>query len=275
MARPAIRGVLALAFACCGAGGRALTAAMPPVVEHGWLGLSADAYGLYARPTPALASLHEDYQFLRHHDMPAGRLGLDSVAAFGDSAHVRLQPALAPHLGSTVASITLQLCGGNTTITLKVTVPESRTCASQKIFNNSNSAGWTTQKSTPAPNKTSASPAWCQALCCANPDCVGFTYTDPQPGDKANGDRYICWQYTSGPMKVVSGAGLCDGSSDGHCWSALGNPRHTGTWSVEVRERSISTSHLPPLFMQRRFCKGSHAECGHGGAGRRRSMGTQ
>ena len=139
-----------------------------------------DEYGLYTRPSPALASLHQGYQFLRHHDMPAGRLDLDSVAAFGDSAHVRLQPALAPHASSTVASITLELCGGNTTITLKATVPESRTCASQKIFNNSNSAGWTTQTETTAPNKTSASPAWCQALCCANPDCVGFTYTGEQ-----------------------------------------------------------------------------------------------
>lgn len=254
MARTATGGVLALACAGC-----TLGSVLPPPVEHGWLGLSVDEYGLYARPTPALASLHEGYQFLRHHDMPAGRLVLDSVAAFGDSAHVRLKPALSPHAGSTVASITLELCGGNTTIALKVTVPESRACASQKIFNNSNSAGWTAQKPTLAPNKTAASPAWCQALCCANPDCVGFTYTDPQPGGKPTGDPYYCWQYTSGPMKVVPGGTICDGSGDGHCWSALGNAPRVGTWSVEVREPSL---HLPPHeFMQyyKRIFKGFHA----------------
>jgi hypothetical protein len=263
-----------LHVAAASAATAAAAAAVPPFVEHGWLGLTTDAYGLYAQPPPALDSLHEDYQFLRRHEMAAGRLELESVAAFGDSAHVRLQPALAPHNGSSDASITLELCGGDTAITLKLAVPPSRTCASQKIFNNSNSAGWTTQIATTAPNKTLASPAWCQSLCCANPDCVGFTFTDPQPGaknayllrhfilqtivlprqardkhrestqkremcvltgGKANGDPHICWQYTGGPMRVVTpGGAMCDGSGDGHCWSALGSGGRTGKWSVEV-----------------------------------------
>ena len=193
------------------------TAAEVPPVVHGYLGITADANGLYYQPPAALASLHADYQFLRHHRMAAGRLDLASVAAFGDAAHIRLQPALAPHNGSTAATIALELCGGDTLITLKLAVPASRTCASQKIFNNSNSAGWTTQIVETAPNKTLASPAWCQSICCANPDCVGFTYTDPQPGGKANGDPHDCWVYTAGPMKVVTPGGpMCDGSGDGH-----------------------------------------------------------
>ena len=164
---------------------------IPPIA--GYLGLASDAYGVYHEPSPALASLHEDYHFYHHHQMAEGRLELDSVTSFGSSAHIKMSARIKPRAagaGATNATLTLAVCGGDTTVEFAVAVPPPRVCATQKIENNSNSAGWTSQ-TVKQMNHTTANPAECQTMCCHNPLCSGFTYTDPQPHDPTH--KYMCW----------------------------------------------------------------------------------
>ena len=131
-------------------------ASMAPTA--GYLGLATDQFGIYHEAPLALNSLHQDYQFFHHHEMAAGRLDLDSVAAFGDSAHVRLLPSLKAHAGGGNASITLDLCNGDTSVSLVLQTPPARACLAQTIVNSSNTAGWTAQTVVQAPNRSVASP---------------------------------------------------------------------------------------------------------------------
>jgi hypothetical protein len=51
------------------------------------------------------------------------------------------------------------------------------------------------------------SPSWCRSVCCGRADCIGWTFTDPQPGDpKKDVD---CWIKTSGQKMLP---GKCGGS---------------------------------------------------------------
>ena len=56
-----------------------------------------DRDGLQYTPLPALASLHQDYHFARHHSIAGGATeALPEVSAFGSALHVhRLFPPFA------------------------------------------------------------------------------------------------------------------------------------------------------------------------------------
>jgi hypothetical protein len=208
----------------------------------GYLGLTTDRFGVYHEAPSALDSLHSDYRFFRHHEMAAGRLVLDSVASFGDSAHIRLLPSLKAHSAGGNASITLDLCSGNTSVTFTLQTPPARACLAQKILNNSNTAGWTAQTAVKAANRSVATPQWCQKLCCASLTCSGFTYTDPQPGTGQPGQppaEYMCW-LQQGATRVVPGGPQCSGAG-GHCWSAVANTAGDATWSVSVDGAPLSS----------------------------------
>lgn len=213
----------------------ALAHGAPVAPTAGYLGLATDQFGIYHEAPLALNSLHQDYQFFHHHEMAAGRLDLDSVAAFGDSAHVRLLPSLKAHASGGNASITLDLCNGDTSVSLVLQTPPARACLAQTIVNSSNTAGWTAQTAVQAPNMSVASPQWCQKLCCASSTCSGFTYTDPQPGTGKPGQppaQYMCW-LQQGATRVVPDAANC-GGVNGHCWSAVANTAGDATWSATV-----------------------------------------
>lgn len=213
--------------------------------DAGYLGLSVDEFGLYHRPSPALDSLHADYHFFRHHEMVAGeRTELDGVASFGASAHVRLHPGLKPT--GDEGALSLSLCGGKTVFDLVVTLPPPRNCVAQPYKNNSNTAGWTAQSVKTSTNISEASPEWCRALCCANPVCSGWTYTDPQPGSPK---QYDCWMQ-QGATRVVPGGPMCSGTprsptSHGHCWSGLGNTVGSGTWMATLNGAALNASGRP------------------------------
>ena len=98
--------------------------------DGGFLGLSADQYGLYHTLSPALDSLHADYHFFHHHEMAAGtQLALDGVSSFGSSAHVRVQPLL--KTGAADGALSLSLCNGATVFRLSVALPPPRDCKAQ------------------------------------------------------------------------------------------------------------------------------------------------
>ena len=105
---------------------QAALAHAPVGPKAGYLGLATDQFGIYHEAPLALNSLHQDYQFFHHHEMAAGRLDLDSVATFGDSAHVRLLPSLKAHASGGNASITLDLCNGDTSVSLVLQTPPAR-----------------------------------------------------------------------------------------------------------------------------------------------------
>ena len=218
---------------------------LPAAAAGGFLGLSADQYGLYHQPSPALDSLHADYHFFHHHEMPAGtQTVLDGVASFASSAHVRVQPSLKP--GGTNGVLSISLCGGDTVFELSLAVAAQRVCLAQAYQNNSNTAGWSAQTVQKSTNISEASPEWCRALCCANPVCSGWTYTDPQPGSPAQND---CWMQ-EGNTKVVPGGRACSGAprsptSTGHCWSGLGNSAGTGAWSATFNGAAVNASGRP------------------------------
>ena len=89
--------------------GRLMLGLSVAAADGGFLGLSADQYGLYHTPSPALDSLHADYHFFHHHEMAAGtQLALDGVSSFGSSAHVRVQPLL--KTGAADGALSLSLC---------------------------------------------------------------------------------------------------------------------------------------------------------------------
>ena len=216
----------------------AMAAASQP---SGFLGLSLDAQGVYHAPSPALNSLHADYQFLRHHAMDAGQLELPAVADFGASAHVRLSPLLRPAANGSggAATLTLALCEVH--FSFHYSTPPPRACASQPIVNNSNTAGWTSQTVQRAPPGQNPGPEWCRKLCCASAICSGWTYTDPQPNQPPGHQENDCW-LQEGPTRLEPGGPMCDGSANGHCWSGLGNAAGAGSWSVELNGQPMNLS---------------------------------
>ena len=65
-------------------------------------------------------------------------------------------------MGAPGKVLSLELCGGDTTIALALTSPPARACAAQMIVNNSNTAGWSGHSVVHPPNAT-AGPEWCRA----------------------------------------------------------------------------------------------------------------
>ena len=225
----------------------AAAAAATGNLADNFLGLAEDRYGLVHTPSPALDSLHQDYHFLRHHSMaPGERLDLDGATSFGASAHVRVRPSLKLVEGE--GSLALSLCGGATAFVMSLAMPPPRFCGSQSIHNNSNTAGWTHQTVKTAANDSEASPEWCRALCCANPICSGWTYTDPQPNSGGN-PQFDCWMQ-EGATTVVPGGPMCSGTprasnSTGHCWAGLGNSAGSGHWSARLNGNPVNASGRP------------------------------
>jgi hypothetical protein len=104
-----------------------------------FLGLTVDEHTRLAHwSSVALASLRTDYHFWRAQQMAAGRLGLPAVGGFGRSGHVRLAPKLQ---NDTNATMTLLVCGGDSTVTWRLTVPPATSsCTDQSLANNNNTA---------------------------------------------------------------------------------------------------------------------------------------
>jgi hypothetical protein len=61
-------------------------------------------------------------------------------------------------------------------------------------------------------------PEYCRSLCCKEPTCRGWTYTDPQPGSTTVHD---CWLKGHGAAITPAGIGNGCTGTDGHCWSGL------------------------------------------------------
>ena len=97
-------------------------------------------------------------------------------------------------------------------------------CLDTQILNNTDSSGDCTGDSPLQHSGPGATPEWCRSLCCARDDCIGFTFTDPQPG--TNGTAVDCWLKTKG-MQLRPG--VCGssppGTTPGRCWSAVLPPK--------------------------------------------------
>ena len=141
--------------------------------------VTLDQHGLRYTPLPALASLHEAYHFLRHHDIAAGVTeALPEISAFGAALHLILTPK-----GTSTTGIQLSLLGGACNVTLKYVLPPTAngSCSSHAIKNNTDTTNVGGKLAATATNHT-VDATWCQALCCADPACAAWTFTNPQPG---------------------------------------------------------------------------------------------
>ena len=97
-------------------------------------------------------------------------------------------------------------------------------CLDTLIHNNTDSSGDCTGDSPLHHTGPGANPEWCRTLCCARNECIGFTFTDPQPG--SNGTAVDCWLKTK-DMQLRPG--VCGssppGTIPGRCWSAILPPK--------------------------------------------------
>eukprot|EP01043_Picozoa_sp_COSAG02_P032085 COSAG02_NODE_2127_length_9742_cov_32.510318_9_plen_345_part_00 len=222
---------------------------------NGYLGIDTDTYGLYYTPPRALESLRSDYQFVRDQRLQAGGPALDltALSQFGGSMQVRLDAMMS---NATRFSLELSVLGGASTVAMNFASALGAQCTARKIVNNSiaqfralgsmdRPSSWASW-SMPVPFGTgldlaygtnTTTPEWCRALCCANHQCSGWTYTDPQFSQPS---ANMCWLY-QGIAAVAPGGPNCDGSY-GHCWGGLGNPGE-GRLRVDVDgERFIDPS---------------------------------
>lgn len=101
--------------------------------------VSLDTFGVAYSSLPALASLHLDYRFAHHLTIAAGATeALPEISGFGSSLHMIVKSdgstGLSPLTDS--ASLSLSLLGGACVIDLSYTRPNSTSCASGAIANN-------------------------------------------------------------------------------------------------------------------------------------------
>lgn len=226
----------------------------------GYLGISADVYGVYRTPSRALRALRSDFHFARDHTLSAGGPALDlaAISEFGGSMHLQLDLKVS---NASRYYMELALLGGASTVSVEYVPPPREQCtAPQNIVNNS-IAQYRQWKSMDRPGSWSSwdmpvpfgtglalvtgsntsSPQWCRDMCCANFKCSGWTYTDPQFSQPS---ANMCWLY-QGIAEVVPGGSNCDGTN-GHCWAGLGRTGE-GRWIVQVDgERFVD----PTFFRQ-------------------------
>jgi sucrose-6-phosphate hydrolase SacC (GH32 family) len=188
--------------------------------------VTLDGSGVAYKPIPALASLHGDYHYWRHHTIDAGTTeALPDISAFGGHMHL----VLVPHT-TEAGKVTLSILGGACEIVFERLCEGGKPCPSEKtckgsILNNSDTTGPGAKvKSVPA--NSSLTPEWCQEICCADKTCGGWTFADPQPG--SNGSTYDCWTRPAG-TKLISN--MC---GDGHCWAGLVDGASNGVWRLSV-----------------------------------------
>ena len=135
---------------------------------------------------------------------------------------------LTPQGGASKTGIGLSLLGGAVEVTLKYVLPPraNTSCSSHAIMNNTDTTNVPRAKLAATAANHSVDAAWCQALCCADPTCVSWTFTDPQP--VTNGASWDCWFKGTGSVPFPSACG------DGHCWSGIGNGEPSGSWMADM-----------------------------------------
>ena len=236
-----------------------------------YLGIGSDAHGLYRTPPPALRTLRSDFHFARDHSLAVGEppLLLSEISAFGGSMHLQLDV-----MGSNASTFALELSvlGGASTVSVEHIAPPRDQCTGAKNLVNNSIAQYRSWRamdtpvswaswSMPPPFSTglalvtgsnTSTPQWCRDMCCANRECSGWTYTDPQFSQPS---ANMCWLY-QGVAEVVPGGPNCDGTH-GHCWAGLGNAGQ-GRWTVNVDGKRF----VDPSF----FRQNEAALCSRGSA---------
>eukprot|EP01051_Picozoa_sp_SAG22_P001944 SAG22_NODE_82_length_21749_cov_10.719769_1_plen_626_part_00 len=188
--------------------------------------VTLDRHGLLYTPLPALASLHKKYHFAHHHTIAAGATqAMPEVSAFGAALHM----ILTLEEGKGTTGIGLSLLGGAVEVRLKYVLPPSAngSCSTHAIQNNTDTTNVGLKLAATATNH-SVDATWCQTLCCADPTCAAWTFTDPQPG--TNGSSWDCWFKGAGSVPFASACG----APGGHCWSGVGNNLRRGSWMAEM-----------------------------------------
>ena len=160
--------------------------------------ITLDSHGLAYKPLPALATLHDDYHFWRHHAMPAGTSQpLEEISKFGGHMHLVLAPKM-----PTNGTITLSVLGGACEISL-AWLCNGKACAdaekcSGSIINNSDTSGGGGKLAASVPANVSIGPEWCQDICCKDPTCAVWTFADPQPGSNVTSQAVLPLLVTCG-----------------------------------------------------------------------------
>lgn len=229
--------------------------------------VTLDRFGVAYAPLSGLYMLHQDYHFDHHLTMTAGNITeLPGLSSFGASMHVAIEliPSSSSHStadsparlhmlhagnvshlkqspSSNHTSVVLSLLGGACLVELAYVAPDSATCENGIIANNTDSTNVGVKAPVVAQNQ-SVGPEWCRSLCCAEPDCAAWTFTNPQPG--TNGSTWDCWFKGLGSSLFSSACG------DGHCYSGLSTP---GSWLVTVGGVALGSVRASSMTTHPRF----------------------
>ena len=190
--------------------------------------------GLWFRPHAAIWTLHSGAAFSALVDAGVTSTPLSLTAALVGALarpvqmHLRFIVTIDVAPGATGGALLIDLLGGTAlggaTLTLErssAPTPMPRNCTAGAIVDGADTRGAGLSVVPFASTDVGMAGALkCRALCCANPQCGGFTFSDPQPGTA--GKVHDCW-LKGGDAAVVPGA-TCNGTKGttaGHCYSGV------------------------------------------------------
>ena len=177
--------------------------------------------------------LHGAYTALPPRNATAGDtpMVLDAVLATAGisplHAHLRVDLSLLPPpVGTTGVAATVHVLGGHAKggVTVAATAsppspppptpaptPKPPACTAGQVYNSTDNGGSDMKMIAMNASVFGMEGArQCQALCCSTAGCMGWTYTDPQPG--TGGLKHDCFLKSTSALKKSS-------CGDGHCWS--------------------------------------------------------